>query len=519
MAWFSFLGTCILLSVPVSSDSWLDPLRTAPPVPAGCTAESMSWPASPVTTIPMSGTITETITVSGMTGTIWDVDVITDIEHGFNEDLIISLTHISSGTIVILGSRNGGGTRDIYSGTIWDDSSEVLVKNYFTNMVAAPDLNPEGALGSLIGLDPNGDWQLTIEDVDPAHGTGTLQSWQLNITTIDQVPDSETFEMTRLPGQNFSDTSPLTDTLSFSGLSDVICDVTLYTEITHGQPADIDMVLRYQGAIDRTVSISTDNGGGMDDVFNGTTWSDRLGFGFEVTDYPFPGGIVPELVPEGALSAFIGLDPNVSWTLDIVDDRAGEDGHLAEWGLSITTCTCSSNQAPTGAVIGLTTPINTTSPAVVPRVQDPDIGDIHRITPGSPVPVFGTVTVVPGGSGSSDALQLQAGPLPGRETFSFTVTDSSGAEGPGLGTLIVLPEEWLLIADAWYQTTVLDLINLVNAPDTYQNSLPIANDDRLFSPAVRPRSLIPWPMTGTPIRSTPSPSTKSPHSHNRGQPP
>ena len=48
------------------------------------------------------------------------------------------------------------------------------------------------------------------------------------------------------------------------------------------------------------------------------------------------------LVPEEAMAAFIGEDPNGTWTLTISDDLAGDGGSLDSWSLDIQTFTCAS---------------------------------------------------------------------------------------------------------------------------------------------------------------------------------
>ena len=48
------------------------------------------------------------------------------------------------------------------------------------------------------------------------------------------------------------------------------------------------------------------------------------------------------LVPEEAMAAFIGEDPNGTWTLTISDDLAGDGGSLDGWSLDIETFSCAS---------------------------------------------------------------------------------------------------------------------------------------------------------------------------------
>src|SRR5262249_48952343 len=94
------------------------------------------------------------------------------------------------------------------------------------------------------------------------------------------------------------------------------------------------------------VTLTTDNGGANHDVFNGTVWDDQASpYGQLpyvtmpgiVNDYPYSSGVAASpLAPEEALSAFIGQDPNGTWTITINDDEAQDQGVLLEWGLEIT---------------------------------------------------------------------------------------------------------------------------------------------------------------------------------------
>ena len=57
-----------------------------------------------------------------------------------------------------------------------------------------------------------------------------------------------------------------------------------------------------------------------------------------VTDTVYT-NLVPKttLVPEEALGAFIGEDPNGVWTLTIADQTTGDGGSLANWSLDVVT--------------------------------------------------------------------------------------------------------------------------------------------------------------------------------------
>src|SRR4051812_33293121 len=57
-----------------------------------------------------------------------------------------------------------------------------------------------------------------------------------------------------------------------------------------------------------------------------------------VTDHPYSNLVVASpLVPEEAFGAFIGENPNGTWTITISDDLAGDGGALNSWSLDFKT--------------------------------------------------------------------------------------------------------------------------------------------------------------------------------------
>ncbi|MBA2355297.1 MAG: proprotein convertase P-domain-containing protein, partial [Acidobacteria bacterium] len=86
-----------------------------------------------------------------------------------------------------------------------------------------------------------------------------------------------------------------------------------------------------------TVTITTGNGAAFANVFNGTTWEDRAGTA-PVTDATYAANVVrTSLVPEEAMSAFTGQDPNGQWTLTVLDTTTGQAGTLSSWSLVLVT--------------------------------------------------------------------------------------------------------------------------------------------------------------------------------------
>ena len=104
-----------------------------------------------------------------------------------------------AGTVVTLTSDNGGGSDNVFAGTVWDDDADPggqvpYVTNdglatdhaYVNNTLASP-LVPEEAMAAFIGENPNGTWTLTVSDDDAVDG-GSIDSWSLDLTTLPQTP-------------------------------------------------------------------------------------------------------------------------------------------------------------------------------------------------------------------------------------------------------------------------------------------------------------------------------------------
>jgi subtilisin-like proprotein convertase family protein len=127
---------------------------------------------------------------------------------------------------------------------------------------------------------------------------------------------------------------PLTLTAVVSTAHTYLWDVDLATTIAHTFNADLDISLTSPAGT--TVTITTDNGGAADNVFNGTTWNDNAND--PVTDHIYANNVTATpLSPEGRLQAFRGENPNGAWTLTLFDDAATNTGTLSAWSLAIST--------------------------------------------------------------------------------------------------------------------------------------------------------------------------------------
>ncbi|MBL8196605.1 MAG: proprotein convertase P-domain-containing protein [Blastocatellia bacterium] len=321
-----------------------------------------NFPNNTPVTIPTGpAVVTSTITVSGAAPYLFDVDLTTFITHTFNGDLDITLTS-PSGTVVTITTDNGGGSDNVFNGTLFDDDANpmgqvpytinngVTTDHSYVNLVTATPLTPEEPLAAFIGENPNGVWTLTISD-DAAGDGGALNSWNLDISTLPATPTPTTTSFTNNTPTNILDVNTVTSTINVTGAGTTVGKLTLQPFITHTFPGDLDITLTSPSGT--VVTVTTDNAGTSDNVFNGTLFDDDAnpmgqvpylnnstvtsGPGI-VTDQLYAlNVVVNNLTPEEPFGAFIGEDPNGTWTLTISDDLGGDIGVLNSWMLNITT--------------------------------------------------------------------------------------------------------------------------------------------------------------------------------------
>jgi subtilisin-like proprotein convertase family protein len=341
-------------------------LSAVPLAPPGCSAATATLANTTPVTVPDNMTVTSTLAVSGVAPYLWDVNVTTSISHTISSDVDITLTS-PAGTAVTLSSGNGNGYGGVFLGTAWDDDAgEVtlpgpVTDHTFSEGLVATPLAPEEALGAFLGEDPNGLWTLTVADTTANGADGRLDAWALEITAMPFAATTAATAQASSAPVVIADGASVTATLVVSDTGRFLADVNLTTSLTHPASGDLSVTLT---SPDGTVTtISTNNGGDMADIFAGTLWDDDAGDTNPpgpVTDNVLADGVVETtLVPEEALGAFIGEDPNGAWTLAISDGLVnGQAGSLAAWSLALTTALC----APQLAV----------EPAALSSAQGPD---------------------------------------------------------------------------------------------------------------------------------------------------
>ncbi|HEV7768290.1 MAG TPA: IPTL-CTERM sorting domain-containing protein [Thermoanaerobaculia bacterium] len=338
--------------------------QVVPTTPAGCGQVTTTFTQGTPTAIPTGpAVVTSTVVVSGTGPFLYDLDLTTFLAHTFPADLDITLTS-PAGTVVTLTTDNAGTNDNVFNGTVWDDDANptgqvpyvtndgMVTEHVYAIGVLASPLVPEEAMGAFIGEDPNGTWTITISD-DLAGDGGSLDSWTLGVTTFPSAPivTAEPTFTQSTPVAIPTGPAVVTSTLVVSGAGTSILDVDLTTALAHTFPADLDITLTSPAGT--VVTLTTDNAGTNDNVFNGTVWDDDANPAGQVpyvtndglvTEHLYAIGVLASpLVPEEAMGAFVGEDPNGTWTITISDDLAGDGGSLDSWMLDIDTFACESS--------------------------------------------------------------------------------------------------------------------------------------------------------------------------------
>ena len=133
---------------------------------AACTGSNVNLSEAPNTPLLDNTPIQRTLTVNGYdpTSVAALIEVPIDITHSDPSDLVVTLTS-PAGTVLTLWNRGSSG-------------GENLVGTFPTT------LNPVDSLSSIAQESMDGDWVLTVEDVDagPIVREGVLNSWGIKLT-------------------------------------------------------------------------------------------------------------------------------------------------------------------------------------------------------------------------------------------------------------------------------------------------------------------------------------------------
>ncbi len=132
-------------------------------------------------TIPDNSTLTTSIFVPAGAGKVADLDVNIDLFHSFDGDLDVTLTHVPSGTSVVLFQDVGASNEGFFIRLNDDAGTDIsTATNPKADGAISGTFNPGGAalLSAFDGQDASGEWRLTIAD-DSGGDSGTLYNWSL----------------------------------------------------------------------------------------------------------------------------------------------------------------------------------------------------------------------------------------------------------------------------------------------------------------------------------------------------
>lgn len=456
-------------------------LAVPPPATAGATNVTTPYNSAGAQNNRVIGPyVTSPVTVSTITvpadgpSVLTDLDLRTFIEHSASGDLDIELRSPagpSQRIVKLIGQPNTlRGTDDVFDGTLWDDSELTLASDLdsvdfaadpnFDGRAPQAALAPEGSLGKFVGIDPRGVWELRVTDrIDdnipddgdpttpppPAVDGGTLKSWSLQITSQTPAPPviapAITVTQAASSGTIASAPAATTSVINVSGQKGYLWDLDLITNITHTNPGELDITLSHGG---RTVTISTGSDGATG-FFAGRTFDDSA----SVLVGRAAEGSTSPLVPEGALAAFRGMDPNGVWTLSATDNGGpANTGTLSGFSLKIQATDANLAGPP------VTPPV--TPPVVAPPAVNP-APTTTSLPTGPPSFPLGLNRFAVVKNAQKSTVKLNLGWLDGTGRVTYTATLStkfgtrtvtkvvrgSGAAGPkSIARTISVPKAW-----------------------------------------------------------------------------
>jgi len=175
------------------------PTVTPSPTPTLVPVQKLLVCRSPNLAIPDNNTagVSDTINI-GDGRWVQDLDIRLDLNHSWVGDLVVNLTHISTGTTINLLSRPGNGCNQNNVKAILDDEAILsgnsqCVQN--TLALSPPAIGgifkPLQALSGLDTLRADGGWRLNVADYQ-SNDTGTLRSWCIYTQVGSPLPATPT---------------------------------------------------------------------------------------------------------------------------------------------------------------------------------------------------------------------------------------------------------------------------------------------------------------------------------------
>jgi subtilisin-like proprotein convertase family protein/subtilisin family serine protease len=277
--------------------------------------------------------VSATLNVSGLTGSVDDVEVTVNISHTWISDLQLSLRGPNGASVSLVNGRGGSGKN--FTDTTFDDQAPTAIW-----AGAAPftgRFRPEMPLSNFKGINPNGDWTLVMIDTGP-FDVGVLQDWSLRVSTV-----LEPVAVTDANGLYVFENLPAGDqTVRVDPLSGWITPAPLVvSRPTANTPIfDVDFPLTRSDALYSRVYNDTDSDG-IDGPYDDGLWgqvvfldvngngrldtiTQRNTVSSETLNTPIPDnsvdGVNSQLVVSGLNGAIADLDVTINLTHPVTSD-------------------------------------------------------------------------------------------------------------------------------------------------------------------------------------------------------
>jgi subtilisin-like proprotein convertase family protein len=270
---------------------------------------------------------------------IVDLDVHVDITHTWVGDLIITLTHVDTGTSVTVfdrpGSPPGNGCNADNILTALDDEAASPVEAECSGAPPAIDgtFTPNFPLSAFDGESTAGTWTLQVSDV-AVNDLGTLDAWQINVRGSELVDASAPFvPIPDAPAPGASDSILVTN-------KGTVTDLNLVLVIGHTYVGDIVITIEHE---ETGTTVTLVDRPGYPSAPLGCSGNNINALLDDEAPAPIEsqcGGGVPSITgnftPNNPLSAFDGEALGGTWTLTATDLVSQDTGEITFWALSFT---------------------------------------------------------------------------------------------------------------------------------------------------------------------------------------
>jgi subtilisin-like proprotein convertase family protein len=135
--------------------------------------------------IPDPGVVTSSIVVTGLPGTVTDVDVIVDIVHPWTPDITGTLISPLGTRILLFRQLGDLFAHEDYSGTTFDDEAGVRIQDETPPFTGS--YQPMQALSGVDGEAMNGTWKLEVRD-DFDQDQGWINDWAISFGVGEPEP-------------------------------------------------------------------------------------------------------------------------------------------------------------------------------------------------------------------------------------------------------------------------------------------------------------------------------------------